>query len=601
MTIHFHNTSLSLAFNGIQAAKEVEKSTAKLSSGKKHVYAGDDVGGFKQSVRIGNEQNLNSLTLQNLQNLISYSQTQEGALAQAGKVLQRMNFLAELSLDVTKTDVDRNAYNHEFIELAEELQSIKGLELNELNLFINDPVFSDQKKQFIQVLQSQWLKGAEQAVSDRLGLQGTGQNTLKIEVPEDETFPTIWSYSSKAKTLPDGSTIGETQVQFFLDTYVKANFPLTTPSDWAERYNVTLMTQLVMADNLYYNALANGNENKGTSTDGGAQWFKEGVSEFTHGGDYLMGSFDSSLVSAIGNGDTPTGSIQQRISNYVAVRYLHEELKAAGTTEGVKTMLGWMSAQVTAGKTAEESSIGAALVHFIPAKYNNVATANDEFVADYVANGYSDMSSKIKLNYDPFDPRGYYDTGAIGGFDADGGSVIDHQGAVPNSGPGYDSTTPTEAPISGFNLTWEQEGEELFTYDPSGKSTIFETVKMVTIDDTGSYNLKTIDSARSTLNMMDEWIETLAGERSRVGANMQRVLTEKDRFEGKFNAQQSALERIADTDFAKESTTLAKNQIRTQGSLAILSQGQESSVSLQKLLAGIQMKSKRPNSAPPTS
>ena len=597
MTVQLHNASLSLAYNGIQAAKEVEKSTAKLTTGKKHLHAGDDVGGFKQSVRIGNEQNLNSLTLQNLQGLISYSQTQDGALAQAGKVLQRMNSLAELSLDVTKTDVDRNAYNLEFLELAEELQAIKGLELNELNLFINDPVFSDQKKQFIQVLQSQWLKGAEQAVSDRLGLQGSGQSTLRIEVPEDETFPTIWSYFSKAKTLHDGSTIEETHVQFFLDTYEKAGFPLATPSDWAERYNVILMSQLVMADNLYYNALANGNENKGASTDGGAQWFKEGVSEFTHGGDYLMWTFDNSIVSAIGTGDTPTGSIQQRISNYVAVRYLHEELKAAGTAGGVKTMLGWMSDQVTAGKTPEESSIGAALVNFMPAKYNNVVTANDEFIADYLANGFSAMASKIQLDYGNV----MADTGAIGGSDADGGAVINHQNAVPNSGPGYDPTSPTEKPISGFNLTWEQEGEELFTYDPSGNSVIFETVKMVTIDDTGSYNLKTIDSARSTIEKMNEWMETLAGERGRVGVNMQRLFTEKERFEGKFNSQRSALERIADTDFAVESTRLAKNQIRTQASIAILAQGQESSVSLRKLLAGIETKSKRTNSSATTS
>ena len=262
------------------------------------------------------------------------------------------------------------------------LVHLKGLELNDLNLFINDPVFSDQKKQFIQVLQSQWLKGAEQTVSDRLGLQGSGQNSLKIEIPEAEAFPTIWSYSSKAKTLPDGSTIEETNVQFFLDTYVKANFPLTSPSDWAERYNVTLMSQLVMADNLYYNALANGNGNKGASTDGGAQWFKEGVSEFTHGGDYLMWTFDNSIVSAIGTGDTPSTSAQQRVSYYTAVRYLHEELKAAGSAEGVKTMLGWMSDQVAAGKTAEQSSIGAALVNFIPAKYNNVSTAYIDLVLE---------------------------------------------------------------------------------------------------------------------------------------------------------------------------------------------------------------------------
>ena len=82
---------------------------------------------------------------------------------------------------------------------------------------------------------------------------------------------------------------------------------------------------------------------------------------------------------------------------------------------------------------------------------------------------------------------------------------------------------------------------------------------------------------------------------------MQRLFTEKERFEGKFNSQQSALERIADTDFAEESTTLAKNQIRTQATIAILAQGQESSVSLRKLLAGIQTKSKRTNSAPTTS
>ena len=264
-------------------------------------------------------------------------------------------------------------------------------------------------------------------------------------------------------------------------------------------------------------------------------------------------------------------------------------------------MLGWMSDQVTAGKTPEESSIGAALVNFMPVKYNNVATANDEFVADYLANGYSAMASKIKLQYDPSDPRGYFDTGAIGGFDADGGPVINGQNAVPNSGPGYDPTSPTENPISGFKLTWEQEGEELFTYDPSGNSVIFETVKMVTIEDTGSYNLKTIDSARSTLEKMNGWMETLAGERGRVGVNMQRLFTEKERFEGKFNSQQSALERIADTDFAEESTMLAKNQIRTQASIAILAQGQESSVSLRKLLAGIETKSKRTNSAATTS
>jgi flagellin len=611
MTVQLHNASLSLAYNGIQAAKEVEKSVAKLASGKKHLHAGDDVGGFKQSVRIGNEQNLNSLNLQNIQNLISYSQTQEDALHQAGKVLQRMNSLTQLALDVTKTDVDRANYNHEFAELAGELEAIKGLKLNDLDLFTDGP-FSEEKRQFIQVLQSQWLKAAEQVVEDRIGLTGKGQDTFKITVNDEGTqnymISLSWNYTNP--NAPD-KQVDVSGMSFEIYNY---NLPVEGPSNDGpsyiyDRLNSTMLSYAILAENLYFNALANGDINKGGGKSGGGEWFKSGVSDFVHGGDLLMGSFDQSLVDAIGTGDDQAASLQQRASDYVAVRYLHEELKSSATglsSNGIKDMLAWMANQVQTGKSASASSIGAALAHFIPAKYNDVATANDEFVADYVANGYGAMASKIILkDYNPYDPtsdpRGYFDTGAIGGFDADGGPVIDSKNAVPDSGVGYDSVPATENATSGFKLAWEKEGKELFTFDPSGISLIFEAANSVTIEDTHSYNLKSINSANLSLNLMDGWLERVSKERARVAANTKRLFTERERFEGKFNSQQSALERIADTDFAEESTTLAKNQIRTQASIAILAQGQESSVSLRKLLAGIQTKSKRTNSAPTTS
>ena len=34
-------------------------------------------------------------------------------------------------------------------------------------------------EQFIQALQTQWLKAAEQVIQDRLGLVGSGNDTLK--------------------------------------------------------------------------------------------------------------------------------------------------------------------------------------------------------------------------------------------------------------------------------------------------------------------------------------------------------------------------------------------------------------------------------------
>lgn len=590
MTVQLHNASLSLAFNGIKSAGAVEKSVAKLSTGKKHLNASEDAGGFEQAIRIENEQKLASIAARNLQNLISYTQMQEGALGQAADILQRMNVLSQLALDVTKTDTDRIAYNHEFVELTNELNSIKGLKLNDVNLFqgdpvyltINDPQYSEEKANFINILRSQWLKGAEQTVNDRLGLQGTGQINLIIEVSEEEAYPVLISESYEGNNA---------KLKFFLDTYQQAGFPVTSPSDWAERYNVQAMTRLILRDNLYYEALANGNQNKGTSTEGGAHWFKDGVEEFIHGGDYLIqysgASSLTDLVNAMGSGDDQGGGILGRASNYLSVRYLHEELKTAGATEGVKTMLRWMSDQVAAGKTAEQSSIGAALVNFIPAKYTTISTANDEFISDYKANAATELDAKIQV-YNS-------DTGAIGGFDAENGAgaVISVADAVPNSGPGYEVTPPVKNPTSGFNVLWEGEDNVLAPSDQ-----LLETVEMISVDNLESHNLRTIESANATLLKIEELIDSLSNERASVAANTKRILTQRDNFESTFNAQENALSRIADTDFAKESTTLAKNQIKSQASMAILAQGQESRFSLQKLLAGVRTSGKKISSPP---
>ena len=100
---------------------------------------------------------------------------------------------------------------------------------------------------------------------------------------------------------------------------------------------------------------------------------------------------------------------------------------------------------------------------------------------------------------------------------------------------------------------------------------------------------------------IEELLESLSSERARVAANTKRILTERDNYQNSLNSQESALSRIADTDFAEESTTLAKNQIRTQASMAILAQGQESRLSLQKLLAGVKTKGKKPSAPPQAS
>ena len=118
-----------------------------------------------------------------------------------------------------------------------------------------------------------------------------------------------------------------------------------------DRLNAVLMTYAVLAENLYFNSLANGNTNKGSSDSGGAEWFKSGVADFVHGGDFLLefSGFSQSTIDSFGSGDSQASTLEQRASYYAAVRFLHHELKNAGFSDGdiVKNeMLGWMSEKV---------------------------------------------------------------------------------------------------------------------------------------------------------------------------------------------------------------------------------------------------------------
>lgn len=579
MALQLTQLDLSHAYRSRVAARKVQESFAKLTSGKKLQANGDDSAAFAQSLRLESQQKRDVQNLQNLQGLISYTQSQETCLNKVGQIIDRMGVLATHSLDISKGHQDREKYNLEFQELAQSLDEIQGMKFNDLDLFSDGP-FSENKKTFINVLQKQWLQAAEQVVKDRLGLEGDGTDTFKILVNEEGgkayNISLMWNYTTPTSADPKTDL-----AQMNFEIYNYSSSPETPPNDppgyMSDRLNAIMMTYAVMANNFYFNAMANGEVNKGGSDSGGAEWFKSGLADFVHGADFLLGwSLNQTQLDGIGDGDTnPT-----REASYLAIRYLHEELKTsgAGATKGVKDLIGWMSNQVKAGKSAQESSIGAALTNFIPSKYSNSSTANDEFIADFKANGLGALSTKINL----FNS----DTGAISGSDADGdigGSTITHQDAVPD----YPATDPSTTPLSNFNIKWEKEGKPLFTYTSVGDAITFEAANSVTVDDKNRYNLKSIDTARLTLEMISEWTQLLNSQRAQVGANLQRLNIEGDNYKAKFSAQEFAFSRIADVNFAEESTVFAANKIRAEASIAVMSQAKKLSIGVPDLLGTV--------------
>jgi flagellin len=111
------------------------KSLARLSSGSKITSPEEDAAGVAVSLRFDAQINRTNATNNNVNNAISFSQTQDGFLKKVGKALDRMSELAILSQDVTKTDSDRGLYNSEFSTLKGYISNVAGKDFNGVSLF----------------------------------------------------------------------------------------------------------------------------------------------------------------------------------------------------------------------------------------------------------------------------------------------------------------------------------------------------------------------------------------------------------------------------------------------------------------------------------
>ena len=112
-------------------------------------------------------------------------------------------------------------------------------------------------------------------------------------------------------------------------------------------------------------------------------------------------------------------------------------------------------------------------------------------------------------------------------------------------------------------------------------------MNLPTVESTTTYNLKTLDSAKSSLGYFESLIESLADQRARVGANLQRLFYESDRLERISTNRASALEKINGLDLAMEGATLAKNQLLLKANQSILKGSQGDQVIVGDLLSGV--------------
>jgi len=130
------NPSATIARQNLaKSQSNLEKSINRLSSGQKITSPADDAGGLAVSMKLVAAGRRTEAVNTNLQNSISYLQSQDGALVAVGDLLNRMSELAILANDPTKNDQDIANYDKEFSQIQQQLGNLANESFNGVDFF----------------------------------------------------------------------------------------------------------------------------------------------------------------------------------------------------------------------------------------------------------------------------------------------------------------------------------------------------------------------------------------------------------------------------------------------------------------------------------
>ena len=135
ITINTNTASSMAAYNLGSTNVNLQKSLQRLSSGSRINSSLDDAGGLAVSMKLSASIRRTEATQANVNNALSYLQTQDGVLKSAEKVVSRMSELIQLGADVTKSTADTDLYQTEYESLQDQLVSMLSEEFNGVSLF----------------------------------------------------------------------------------------------------------------------------------------------------------------------------------------------------------------------------------------------------------------------------------------------------------------------------------------------------------------------------------------------------------------------------------------------------------------------------------
>jgi flagellin len=119
----------------MQSQANLSASLERLSSGSKITSPADDSAGLAVSMQLTAQMSRVTAASNNVNNAVSFSQTQDGYVQQVNTAFSRMSELSVLAQDVTKTTADRALYQQEFQALGNYISNVSTKDFNGVSLF----------------------------------------------------------------------------------------------------------------------------------------------------------------------------------------------------------------------------------------------------------------------------------------------------------------------------------------------------------------------------------------------------------------------------------------------------------------------------------
>ena len=553
------NTNISSSFTRRQLESNstaLGTSLQRLSTGQRINSAKDDAAGLQISNRLTSQVRGLNVATRNANDGISLLQVAEGALQSVTDALQRIRSLGLQAMNGSNGASERTALDQEAQQLLQEINRV-----NETTTFAGRKVFDQgtfsvlgdpDQRAVLNALKGFWISEGEQRVFDAFGLTADGAE-LEITFTNDSSSQTLASVSG---TSGAGGKIFDQVLNVNLAYFDASTLPNggSTPQ-YTDRVIAHEMAHAVMGRTMNFAGLPS--------------WFIEGTAEALQGADERLagdtaGGTNTATILAAFNADDVSASAGYS-GGYAAVRYMHEEIKAAGG-KGIKDIMGYL--QKNSGSTLDQ-----ALTNASKGAFSSLADFSTQFNADaaaYVAG--LDLSNA--------------DTGAIGGFDADGGNVLTAENVLPNQGtglPGSKGFTLVEPElfnangVGGNTLTQLQVGAQAYETIQIGFSSFSaDAMALGRLDLGKTPGLAVMD--------IDDALAYIDRQRGYMGALQNRLESTINNLQSIAENAAASRSRILDTDFAAETSNLVSRQIIEQAAQSVLAQANQRPQAILSLL-----------------